>query len=202
MILIVPNISTTFKYSSAVLLTSHPTITLESSLKHFQIPFLIPTPLGKSITKQEKILTKNSSWASSLIASKRKTNNPFPTSAQTVSSLGIFLRCMSCCWPRLLYAQKKVQTSDSNTLECALNGFQFICGMSLQEIILDDNTLNKKSWANSLLEKTYHVWVTWKHPTFLVANLQKYVSSVEGQQIFTQMTKYFFHSVIDAIMPE
>ena len=68
-------------------------------------------------------------------ARKRKTNVSFPTSAQTVSSVGIFLHCISCCWPRLLYAQKKIQASDLDTLKHALNGFQLICGMSLQEII-------------------------------------------------------------------
>ena len=77
-------------------------------------------------------------------ATKRKTSVPFSTSAQTVSSVGIFLHCINCCWPRLLYAQKKVQASVLNTLKLALNGFQFICGMSLQEIILDDNTPEQK----------------------------------------------------------
>ena len=72
-------------------------------------------------------------------ATKRKTNVLFPTSAQTASNVGIFLRCVNCCRPRLHYAQKKLQASELNTLKRALNGFQFICGTPLQEMIRDDN---------------------------------------------------------------
>ena len=73
-------------------------------------------------------------------ATKRKTNVPFPTSAQTALNVGIFPRCINCRQQRLLYAQKKVEAIELNTLKRTLNCFQFICGTSLQEMILDDNT--------------------------------------------------------------
>ena len=141
---IAASISTTFIYSSAVLLTVCPMIAfLESPLKYSWPHFLYQHQWGRAL-KSRKDSNKTFMPSKLIDATKRKTSVPFSTSAQTVSSVGIFLHCINCCWPRLLYAQKKVQASVLNTLKCALNGFQFICGTSLQEIILDDNTPEQK----------------------------------------------------------
>ena len=86
--------------------------------------------------------------------------------------------------------RKKVQGGELNTLKHVLNGFQFICGMPLcKKLFWTVTPQDKKLWAKSLLEKIYHVQVTLKHPPFLVVNSWKYVSSVESEQILTQMTK-------------
>ena len=60
--------------------------------------------------------------------------------------------------------------------------------MSLQELILDNNSWEEKIVSKVLLKKIYDGQVTLKHPSFLVVNLWKNVSSVESQE-FTQMRK-------------
>lgn len=74
-------------------------------------------------------------------ATNRKTNVPFPTSAETASNVGIFFRCINFRWPRSFYAQKNVQASELNILKRVLSSFQFTCGTSLQEMIHTSQTV-------------------------------------------------------------
>ena len=63
---------------------------------------------------------------------------------------GILLRCVDCSLPCLMYAQRKASTVELKTLKWLLNNFQYICGTTLQGLIVNWNSLEHK-----MLEKVF-----------------------------------------------
>ena len=63
---------------------------------------------------------------------------PFSPTAKTATNIGFTITCVSCRKPRLLHSQTKVTDAEKRSLKRVLfNGYQYICGSSLQDIMLD-----------------------------------------------------------------
>ena len=77
---------------------------------------------------------------------KRKHGLPFSPTAQTALNVGMTMNCTECRKPRLIYSKSKLKPNEISELKRSLNGFQYVCWSSFQEISIDNRSstiLNK-----------------------------------------------------------
>ena len=73
-----------------------------------------------------------------LDASKRSSNIPFPATAKTSQNVGSVIDCTQCRKPRLLHSKSKLTDSEKCSLKRVFNGYSYICGSSLQDIMTNE----------------------------------------------------------------
>ena len=61
---------------------------------------------------------------------------PFFPSAQTAWTVGEFVSCKECEFPRVIYAARKLAWLVKEQLKTALSDYWYTCGSSLQDILL------------------------------------------------------------------
>ena len=66
----------------------------------------------------------------------RQKSLPFSASVQHVKNVGIMVQCEECQMWRLLYSKKKLQASERQALQQALDDVTYTCGAQLQDLEL------------------------------------------------------------------
>lgn len=73
---------------------------------------------------------------SAMKKSSKQRSLPFHGKLQHVKNANMMIECEECGMWRLVYAQRKLNTSQRTSLERSLNGMSFSCGVPLQELDL------------------------------------------------------------------
>ena len=77
---------------------------------------------------------------------------PFSPSAQTARTVGEFVRCKECEFPRVIYAARKLAWLEKKQLKVALSDYWYTCGSSLQDRFL---TVEEGLRHTHVLNKVY-----------------------------------------------